>query len=184
MNVVEQNFSGALATWRDINLAEWQKTLDVQGIELVDNQKESVLGRKALADKTKEFKKLSDEEKPSAFKGLLKAYQMEIDNLTKRSKASENAFLKVYKVLAEAPDPYPFLEAAVDQTVKVAEALESEVKLQKLREENAEMKKRIYEFSIVETAKKKAELRVEYLEEKVMFYGLLIIPHLQMASDE
>ena len=41
------------------------------------------------------------------------AYQTEIDNLTKRSKVSENAFLNVYKVLAEAPDPYPLLEAAV-----------------------------------------------------------------------
>lgn len=68
----ETNFSGALATWRgacialyreyiltiispgaDINLSELQKTLDVQGIEVVDNQKESVIGRKALADKTK-----------------------------------------------------------------------------------------------------------------------------------
>ena len=66
-----------------------------------------------------------------AFKGLLKggrllcsistmgltlqyvAYQTEIDNLTKRSKSAENAFLNVYKVLAEAPDPYPLLEAAV-----------------------------------------------------------------------
>ena len=41
------------------------------------------------------------------------AYQTEIDNLTKRSKSAENAFLNVYKVLAEAPDPYPLLEAAV-----------------------------------------------------------------------
>lgn len=37
----------------------------------------------------------------------------EIDALTKRSKASENAFLGVYKLLADAPDPYPLLEAAV-----------------------------------------------------------------------
>lgn len=37
----------------------------------------------------------------------------EIDSLTKRSKASENAFLGVYKLLADAPDPYPLLEAAV-----------------------------------------------------------------------
>ena len=41
------------------------------------------------------------------------AYQTEIDNLTKRCKACENAFLNVYKVLAEAPDPYPLLETAV-----------------------------------------------------------------------
>ena len=37
----------------DINLAELQKTLDTQGIEIVENQKESVVGRKALADRTK-----------------------------------------------------------------------------------------------------------------------------------
>ena len=41
------------------------------------------------------------------------AYQTEIDNLTKRSKTSENAFLSLYKKLAEAPDPYPLLDAAV-----------------------------------------------------------------------
>ena len=75
----------------DINLAELQKTLDAQGIELVDNQKESVVGRKALAEKTKgqrtvlsrgfqakhiplllDFKKLPEDEKVNAFKGLLK----------------------------------------------------------------------------------------------------------------
>ena len=73
----------------DINLTELQKTLDAQGIELVENQKESVVGRKALADRTKgvsctcvalayidlrlvEFKKIPDEEKLNAFKGLLK----------------------------------------------------------------------------------------------------------------
>ena len=37
----------------DINLTELQKTMDQQGLELVENQKESVVGRKALADRTK-----------------------------------------------------------------------------------------------------------------------------------
>ncbi|KAF7782308.1 hypothetical protein Agabi119p4_1684 [Agaricus bisporus var. burnettii] len=163
----ESNFSGALATWREINLAELQRTLDAQGIEVVDNQKESVIGRKALADKTKEFKKIPDTEKLNAFKGLLKAYQAEIDNLTKRSKASENAFLHVYKILAEAPDPYPLLETAVDQAVKVAEALEQETELKRLREENVELRKRVDDFSSVESAKKKLESKVESLEFKM-----------------
>ncbi|KAI0358369.1 hypothetical protein OH77DRAFT_1494092 [Trametes cingulata] len=167
MSAPEQNFSGALATWKDINLSELQKTLDAQGIELVENQKESVVGRKALADRTKEFKKIPDEEKLTAFKTLLKAYQTEIDNLTKRAKTAENAFLNVYKVLAEAPDPYPLLEAAVDQTVKVAEARELELELQRSREENAELRKRLNEVSSLENAKKKAEARVEQLEQKM-----------------
>jgi homeobox protein cut-like len=166
MALSEHNFSGALTTWKstwvypcvnlacshfasDINLSELQKILDAQGIEVVENQKESVVGRKALADKTKgrdiyirsanacshfrsDFKKIPDEEKANAFKGLLKcasqplaysrslillfrdtAYQTEIDYLTKRSKSAESAFLNLYKVLADAPDPYPLLEAAV-----------------------------------------------------------------------
>lgn len=44
---------------------------------------------------------------------LCSAYQSEIDALTKRAKFAENAFLNVYKVLSDAPDPYPLLEAAV-----------------------------------------------------------------------
>ncbi|KDR75195.1 hypothetical protein GALMADRAFT_249156 [Galerina marginata CBS 339.88] len=167
MASIETNFSAALATWRDVNLTDLQKTLDKQGVELVDNQKESVVGRKALAEKTKEFKKIPEDEKLNAFKGLLKAYQTEIDSLTKRSKASDNAFLHVYKVLAEVPDPYPLLEAAVDQAVKVAEAMEHEAELQRLRDENTEMKKRINDFATVENAKKKLETKVEQLDQKM-----------------
>jgi hypothetical protein len=37
----------------EINLSELQKTLDAQGLEIVENQKESMVGRKALADRTK-----------------------------------------------------------------------------------------------------------------------------------
>jgi homeobox protein cut-like len=47
------------------------------------------------------------------------AYQTEIDNLTKRSKLAETAFLSVYKTLADAPDPYPLLEAAVVRPLRL-----------------------------------------------------------------
>ncbi|KAF9237995.1 hypothetical protein BU15DRAFT_48129, partial [Melanogaster broomeanus] len=100
-----------------INLHELQKTLDAQGVEIVENQKENVLSRKGLAEHMKEFKKIPDDEKVNSFKGLLRAYQQEIDNLTKRSKTVESAFLNIYKVLAEAPDPYPLLEAALEQMI-------------------------------------------------------------------
>ena len=54
-----------------------------------------------------------------------------------------------------------------DQTVKVAEARDLELGLQRLRDENAELRKRVGELSSVETAKKKVEARVEQLEQKV-----------------
>ncbi|KAG0695709.1 hypothetical protein DFH29DRAFT_879853 [Suillus ampliporus] len=124
-----------------IKLHELQKTLDAQGIEIVDNQKESVLGRKQLADRTKEFKKIPDDEKLNSFKGLLKAYQTEIDNLTKRSKVSENAFLNVYK----------------DQAVEATEAYALEAEVAWLRTENAELR----QSSSAHDASKR---RVEQLE--------------------
>ena len=37
----------------DINLFEFQKTLDDQSVEIVENQKESVLARKTLLEHTK-----------------------------------------------------------------------------------------------------------------------------------
>lgn len=115
-----------------------------------------------------EFKKLPDDaEKFAAIKVLLKAYQAEIDALTRRSKMSETSFLNVYKLLADAPDPYPLLDAAVDQTIKVAEARMLESELVRLREENGELKKSLGEASNLEEKRKKAESKIEQLEEKV-----------------
>lgn len=50
------------------------------------------------------------------------AYQGTIDALTNRSKIAESAFLSLYKLLAEAPDPYPILEATVAELVSSEEA--------------------------------------------------------------
>ncbi|KAG9316284.1 CASP C terminal-domain-containing protein [Chiua virens] len=167
----QQNFSGALVTWKGINLHEFQKTLDAQGLEIVENQKENVVSRKGLAERTKEFKKIPDEEKLNSFKGLLKAYQQEIDNLTKRSKVAESAFLNVYKVLAEAPDPYPLLEAVVEQTItsETNASLTSEVNALKadvtrLKGENAELKR---ENGTLDTTKRKVESLESRMEELI-----------------
>lgn len=59
-----------------------------------------------------DFRKNDSEDKTKAFAILLKAYQEEVDNLTKRAKYGENAFLNVYQKLYEAPDPLPALVSA------------------------------------------------------------------------
>lgn len=115
-----------------------------------------------------EFKKQPDDnEKFNSIKVLLKAYQGEIDSLTRRSKMSETSFLNLYKLLSDAPDPYPLLDAAVDQTVKVAEARMLESELARLREENGDLKRQVGEMGSVEDKRKKAEAKVESMEEKV-----------------
>ena len=81
----------------EINLAELQKTLDRQGLEIVENQKEGMVGRKKLAEQTRgtsgsysgrfarvlisrvaEFKKVAEEEKGPAFKTLLKGNDLSL----------------------------------------------------------------------------------------------------------
>lgn len=45
--------------------------------------------------------------------------------------------------------------------------MEHEAELRRLREENADLKKRINDFSAVENAKRKLETKVEQLDQKV-----------------
>ena len=88
---------------------------------------------------------------------------------------SETAFLNVYKLLSDAPDPYPLLDVAVDQTVKVAEARMLESELGRLREENEELKKQISDMGAVDDKRKRAESKAEQLEERVRLYCILVV---------
>ncbi|SGY13423.1 BQ5605_C010g05858 [Microbotryum silenes-dioicae] len=153
--------------YADINLSQLQKSLDIQGLEIVDNQKDNMMGRKKLAESTRDFKKLPDQEKAPVFKTLLKAYQGEIDALTKRSKTAENAFLGVYKLLAEAPDPFPLLDAAVDQTARASEARILEGELARQKEENAALRQQLSEAASAEKERKRLAEKVEQLETRV-----------------
>lgn len=47
------DFSTALSTWRDINLTALQHDLDKTALELVEQQKEGLVGRKKLAEQTR-----------------------------------------------------------------------------------------------------------------------------------
>lgn len=95
------------------------------------------------------------------------AYQSEIDNLTKRSKTAESAFLSLYKLLAEAPDPYPLLDAAVDQTARASEAKLLESDLVRQRDENQQLKKQLADAQAIEKDKRKLQDRCDKLEAKV-----------------
>lgn len=91
--------------------------LDATATDIVEQQRDALVQRKDLAQKTKDYKKLDDEAKLSEYKALLKAYQSFIDLLTNQGKTSSSSFLQLYSSLSEAPDPYPLLEASVDSLV-------------------------------------------------------------------
>lgn len=154
------DFSAALSIWRDINLTDLQQQLNQTAPELLEAQKAAVANRKKLADQTRDFKKQPDTNKLESFKPLLKAYQTEIDTLTKRSKAAENAFLNVHSALTTAPDPYPFLEVTLDQAASLND-------LDTLKEENAKLQKDLADRTAEAEASKAQQAENARLQERI-----------------
>jgi homeobox protein cut-like len=123
-----------------------------------------VLAAQDLGQSTRAFKKGSDQEKVAGLNAILKVYQEEIDNLTKRAKYCESAFTGLYASLREAPDPVPHLQDAV--------ALEPET--QHLRAQNDELQDELLRLrlDLKETAGQKSEAKsqgaiVQELREKI-----------------
>lgn len=120
-----------------MGLASLISQLDGTATDIINHQKDAVLERKDVAQKTKDFRKLDDAGKLAEHKALLKTYQGFIDLLTTHGKESTSAFLQLYTALSEAPDPFPLLEASVEALVV------SEDTFPRLTSENAELQKRV-----------------------------------------
>ncbi|KAL4934302.1 CCAAT displacement transcription factor COY1 [Aspergillus undulatus] len=116
-------FQQAIAAWRGIDLSSTLAKLDSTASDIVAEQRDALIQRKDLAQKTKDFRKLDDTSKLAEYKGLLKAYQGFIDLLTNQGKSSSSAFLQLYSSLSEAPDPYPLLETSIDSLVLAEETV-------------------------------------------------------------
>ena len=130
-------FQQAVAAWRTLDLTKLVSSLDATASELVAHQKDSLVQRKDLAQKTKDFRKLDDPSKLAEIKDLLKAYQTYVDVLTNHNKTINSAFMQAYSPLSEAPDPYPLLEASVDSLVTAEEVTP------KLEAENERLQKQV-----------------------------------------
>ncbi|CAL4926936.1 unnamed protein product [Urochloa decumbens] len=142
--------------WKDFDLEKERSGLDEQGLKIAENQETSQKNRRKLAENTRDFKKASSDEKLSLFNSLLKSYQEEVDNLTKRAKFGENAFLNIYQKLYEAPDPYPALASMADQDQKLSE----------LETENRKMKLELEEYRAEAAHLKNQQATIRRLEER------------------
>ncbi|KAL3688801.1 hypothetical protein R1sor_015110 [Riccia sorocarpa] len=142
--------------WKDFDLEREKGKLDEQGLRIGENQENSLKNRRKLAESTRDFKKADPEEKIKLFASLLKGYQEEVDNLTKRAKYGENAFLNIYQKLYEAPDPLPGLVSADELATQVAE----------LEIDNRKMKQELEEFRAEAAHLKNQQATVRRLEER------------------
>jgi homeobox protein cut-like len=66
----------SLINWPGIDLSSLIPQLDSTATEIVTNQRDALVERKELAQKTKDFRKLDDTAKLSEFKSLLKCKSM------------------------------------------------------------------------------------------------------------
>ncbi|KAF9904414.1 hypothetical protein EC991_002688 [Linnemannia zychae] len=162
----EDAFSAAVSVWRGIQLPGIQQEMDTQSVELLEQQQQSLAGRKKLAELTREFKKVPDQEKLQQFKLLLRAYQGEIDAITKREKATAQAFLAVYNALGQAPDPAKLLQVAADQTSKLEEISALQAENTRLKEENASLNKQAVNLRSMSSNTTKLQQRLTRLETK------------------
>ncbi|KMZ66012.1 putative Protein CASP [Zostera marina] len=142
--------------WEEFNLDKERTGLDEQGLKIAENQESSQKNRRRLAENTRDFKKASQDDKLSLFNSLLKGYQEEVDNLTKRAKFGENSFLNIYQKIYEAPDPYPALASIAEQDVKHSE----------LEMENHKMRLELEEYRTEATHLKNQQATIRRLEER------------------
>jgi homeobox protein cut-like len=149
--------------------------LDLDASAIASRQDTSEVSRKKLVEKSKEFKKSASEEGRREVSPLLKAFQSEVDALTKRSKAAETAFLNTYKKLIDIPDCIPVLEQAVALQQKLERAQDCEIENKQLREtleeynsEFAHVKNQEVTINRLKEQLKQLELRMEQsVEERV-----------------
>eukprot|EP01116_Phalansterium_solitarium_P014863 TRINITY_DN3274_c0_g1_i2.p1 TRINITY_DN3274_c0_g1~~TRINITY_DN3274_c0_g1_i2.p1 ORF type:complete len:434 (-),score=142.96 TRINITY_DN3274_c0_g1_i2:1182-2483(-) len=155
------------AAWKAIQLDKRRNEWDTQAGEIVANQDASVASRKALATTTKDLRSGLDAETKTRISPLLKSYQEEIDKLTKRSKFAENAFVAMYKLLAEAPDPYPGLTAVLEDSGKSSRVSELEMENRKCKSELEEFRKEFQEIKNQEVTVRRLEDRIADYESKM-----------------
>ena len=105
----------------------------------------------------------------TATKQLLKAYQTEIDRLTKRSKFAETSFLTVYKLLAEAPDPVALVSLAAQDSEKAGQADVLRAENRRLRTEIEQSSREFLELKNQAAASSWLKERLQEYESKVHF---------------
>ena len=86
--------------WKQFDIEDKKVQLDKNCVEMREMKNLSIAGRKRLNDITKAFRGSTN---AVSITDLLKAYQEEIDQLSRRSKYSETAFISLFKSFHDLP---------------------------------------------------------------------------------
>lgn len=131
-NQSQGEVQSVLGFWQQFDFLNTRSTWDKACEEMREYKTASINGRKRLNDITKLFRSKSKDEQLVIFNDLLKAYQEEIDQLSRRSKFCEGAYGNIYKSLYEAPDPVPAINQLINS---VAGTTVHTLEIQRLKNE-------------------------------------------------
>mmetsp|Transcript_37897 Transcript_37897/g.97829 ORF Transcript_37897/g.97829 Transcript_37897/m.97829 type:complete len:530 (-) Transcript_37897:770-2359(-) len=159
-----RDIQSTLRGWKEFDLTKKKGELEEAGIEISDAREKSSTSRKHLSSMTRDFKKLPEDEKIKGFGPVIKAYQAEIDNITKRAKHAEGAFLPLYASLYEASDPAPVLERAVEELSKTSTLV---TQLAEVEDLNKKLVKEIEDYKKDFTTIRSQAPIIRKLEEKI-----------------
>lgn len=108
-NIKESSGSGSdlleiIELWKQFDLYGVKGRMEKLCIEMREMKTCSINGRKRLNDLTKAFR--ANKSNSITLVDILKAYQEEIDQLSKRSKFCENAYFVLFKSLDDLPGKF------------------------------------------------------------------------------
>eukprot|EP01064_Diplonema_japonicum_P037366 TRINITY_DN8719_c1_g1_i2.p1 TRINITY_DN8719_c1_g1~~TRINITY_DN8719_c1_g1_i2.p1 ORF type:complete len:562 (+),score=163.72 TRINITY_DN8719_c1_g1_i2:76-1761(+) len=162
-----EEVEGVEKLWKTAEWAGLRAKLDEDAkIIITENREKAGSGRAALSARTKEWVLLSDEDKLQSMKGekgLIKAYQDYITEISRQLKYGETAFLDIYKIVATLPDPRPALAMVLRERSAPSKisSLENTVKEQKatIASHEAELRELTNQ-----------EVTIQYLKETLTHY--------------
>ena len=154
--------------WQEFDLTGTQKLLDELATEITTRQDESDTSRKQLIELIRNFKKSNSEETRLIVAPLLKSFQNEIDNLSKRSKSAEKSFFDIYKKFFDIADPVPTLEYCMENIKNLQKLQDLEIETAQLRETLTDCNKEITEYKEKLKNLKDIESKYKTQEEKML----------------
>ena len=154
--------------WQEFDLTGTQKLLDELATEITTRQDESDTSRKLLIELIRNFKKSNSEETRLIVAPLLKSFQNEIDNLSKRSKSAEKSFFDIYKKFFDIADPVPTLEYCMENIKNLQKLQDLEIETAQLRETLTDCNKEITEYKEKLKNLKDIESKYKTQEEKMI----------------
>ena len=118
------NLASLLDSWKQICVEGFLDDLHAYANSISDVQKEALLARKNLADRTREFKRQEPETQLEGIRALLKSYQSQIDALTTRAKQAETLVLDAHARLGQLRDPSQQFEMLHEELAHAQEHLQ------------------------------------------------------------